>query len=198
MRPLEQDRDDVQERRRLFIGRLKIWKPERLVFIDETGVNLSFVRTHGRALRGEPVVDKVPASRWTNYTLIAGLRSDRLVAPLVFNGALNTDALRAWVEQVLLPELSKGDIVIWDNLSVHKDPCVAALLKEHGVLLRFTPPYSPDLNPIEMTWAKVKSILRKLRAQTFEALTEGLGVALSAVTALDCFGWFRHVGCRVS
>jgi len=176
---------------------LQRWRPERLVFIDETGVNLSLVRSHGRAPRGKPVIDRVTAGSWKNYTLIAGLRSDAVVAPLVFSGALNTEALRAWVEQSLLPELSEGDIVVWDNLKVHKDSVVAELLKEHGVLLRFTPAYSPDLNPIEMTWAKLKSIVRKLRAHTFDALTDALGIALEAVTPGDCLAWFKHVGCRV-
>ena len=155
------------------------------------------MRTHARAPRGEQVVDRVTAGTWKNYTVIAGLRSDAVVAPLVFSGALNTEALRAWVEQVLLPELSEGDIVVWDNLQVHKDPVVAVRLKEHGVLLRFTPAYSPDLNPIEMTWAKLKSIVRKLRAHTFEALTDALGVALKAITPQDCLAWFKQVGCRI-
>jgi transposase len=176
---------------------LKRWLPERLVFIDETGVNLSLVRTHGRAPRGEPVVDRVTGGTWKNYTVIAGLRSESVIAPLVFSGALNTQALRVWVEKVLLPELSKGDIVVWDNLSVHKDSVVAALFKEHGVLLRFTPAYSPDLNPIEMTWSTLKSILRKLRAHTFDTLVDALGVGLKAISSHNCLAWFKHVGCRV-
>ena len=142
------------------------------------------------------MIDRVTAGTWKNYTLIAGLRSDSVIAPLVFSGALNAEALRAWVENVLLPELSEGDIVVWDNLRVHKDPVVADLVKQHGVILRFTPPYSPDLNPIEMTWAKLKAIVRKLRASSFDTLTHALGVALRAITPDDCHAWFTHVGCR--
>lgn len=160
-------------------------------------MNLSLVRSHGRAPRGEPVVDRVSAGTWKNYTLIAGLRSDSIIAPLVFSGALNTEALRAWVQQMLLPELNEGDIVVWDNLRVHKDVLVAELLKEHGVLLRYTPAYSPDMNAIEMAWSKLKSIVRKLRAHAYDALIEALSTGLEAITPQDCLAWFKHVGCRI-
>ena len=167
------------------------------MFIDETGVNLSLVRSHGRAPRGLPVVDAVSAASWQSFTLIAGLRTNGVVAPWVFSGALNAQALQTWVEEVLLPELHEGDIVVWDNLKVHKDAATAELFKRHGVLLRYTPAYSPDLNPIEMTWSKVKSTLRRLRARTFDTLLGGLNTALGEITLQDCINWFKQVGCCV-
>jgi transposase len=142
--------------------------------VDETGLNMSMVRSQGRAPKGERVVDRVTAASWKNYTLISGLRTEGIVAPFVFPGALDTQALRVWVTDVLLPTLRKGDILIWDNLAVHKDRVTAKILRAHGVHLRFTPAYSPDLNPIELAWSKAKTILRRLRAQTWDALVDAL------------------------
>lgn len=158
---------------------------------------MSLVRSHGRAPKGQRVVDHVTAASWKNYTLIAGIRSDGIVAPFTFPGALNTEALRVWVKNILLPTLRLGDIVIWDNLAVHKDKETAEVLRSHGVSLRFTPAYSPDLNPIELAWSKAKTILRRLRAQTWDALIDALSEALGDITISDCLGWFKHVGCRV-
>lgn len=158
---------------------------------------MSLVPSRGRAPRGERVVDHVSAGTWKNFTLIAGLRTDGIFAPFVFPGALNTEALRVWVTDVLCPSLRPKDIVVWDNLSVHKDAVVEKAIRAAGATLRFTPPYSPDLNPIEMAWSKAKTILRQLRAETFDALVDALGHALSEISESNCLGWFKHVGCRV-
>jgi transposase len=158
---------------------------------------MSLVRTHGRAPRGERLFDHVPTSLWRNDTLISGLRCDGIIAPFVFPGALNTQALRVWVKNILIPSLRPGDIVTWDKFSVHKDQNVLALLAEHGVQLRYTPAYSPDLNPIEQAWSKLKSILRRLRAESWDTLIDAISEGLGAISANDCLGWFKHVGCRV-
>lgn len=170
------------------------WGFSRLVFVDESGINLAQTPVYGRAPRGDRVVDHVPGGRWETYSVIAGLRSAGVVAPMMIRGAMNTASMLFWVQNELAPELSPGDIVIWDNLSIHKDPDVVAAIKATGARLEFLPPYSPELNPIEETWSKVKSILRVVKARTFAALVDGLGDALRAVSPADCLGWFGHAG----
>jgi len=172
---------------------MRHWSVERLVFIDESGINFAQTRAVARAPCGERVVDHVPA-HWENYSLIAALRSTGIVAPMLLPGAMNTEALRTWVRDVLAPELRPGDIVIWDNLGIHSDPEVAVALAERGARLEFLPPYSPDFNPIEEAWSKIKCILRVAKARVFDALVDALGDALNAVCPDDCLGWFKHAG----
>jgi len=194
--PSEQSRPDVVLARRLFRLRLQRWQRRRLVFVDESGINLSFTPTYGRALRGERVVDDVPAGRWETYSVIAALRSSGIVAPMVLRGAMDTAALRAWVQSTLAPELRQGDIVVWDNLSIHEDPEVAEMIAMRGARLEFLPPYSADLNPIEEAWSKMKSVLRRIGARTLDALLAAVAEALEAISPIDCNGWFRHAGYR--
>jgi len=170
------------------------WHNRQLVFIDESGVNLSETRAEGRAPRGERVVDAVPGGRWENYTIVAGLRMNGVVAPMMLPGAMNADCLRIWVRRSLAPALKPGDIVVWDNLSIHNDPQIPKMIERRGARLEFLPPYSPDLNPIEKAWSKMKTVLRKLKARTRDALVKALGIALRAITAEDCLGWFKHAG----
>lgn len=176
---------------------MRRWRPERLVFIDETGVNVALARAEGRAPRGQRLVDHVPTCRWESYTLIAGLRCEGVLAPMIFPGALNTEALRAWATRFLAPELQPGAIVIWDNLGVHDDVEVRRAIRARGARLRFLPPYSPDLNPIEHAWSKAKRIFRAIRASTFDALVDAAAEALHAISPSDCRGWFKHDGYRV-
>lgn len=170
------------------------WGFRRLVFVDESGINLAQTPAYGRALRGDRVVDHVPGGRWETYSVIAALRSTGVVAPMMIRGAMNTAAMLFWVQNALAPELQPGDIVIWDNLSIHKDPDVVAAIKATGARLEFLPPYSPELNPIEEAWSKVKTFLRVVKARTFDTLVDGLGEALRAVSPTDCLGWFEHAG----
>ncbi len=174
------------------------WAMRKLVFIDESGVNLSQTRTEARAPRGERVVDHVPGRRWETYSIIAGLRSTGIVAPMVLPGAMNTESLRVWVQTVLAPELKRGDIVVWDNLGIHTDPDVAAAIAARGARLEFLPPYSPEFNPIEEAWSKMKGILRTAKARTVDALVQAVGEALEAISATDCLGWFKHAGYAVT
>jgi transposase len=164
------------------------------VFIDESGVNLSLTRAEARAPRGERIVDDVPGSRWETYTIIAALRDTGVIAPMVLRGAMNAEALRTWVQLSLAPQLKPWDIVIWDNLSIHNCPEIADIVRGRGARLEFLPPYSPDLNPIELAWSKMKTILRRLKARATEVLIDAVGYALRAVTAEDCVGWFNHAG----
>ena len=169
------------------------WAFPQLVFVDESGVNLSQTRSQARAPRGERVTDEIPGRRET-YSVIAALRSTGVFAPMVLPGAMNTDSMIAWVEQVLAPKLRRGDIVIWDNVGFHNAPEVAKAVERRGARIEFLPPYCPELNPIEEGWSKMKSILRAAKARVAEALIQALDDALSAISRSDCRGWFKHAG----
>lgn len=151
-------------------------------------------RAYGRASTNERVYGSVPKNWGDNITLCAGLTSDGLIAPLRIDGAMNSDTFQAYMEQFVVPELKPGDIVIMDNLSAHKRACIATLIVAAKAELVFLPPYSPDLNPIEMIWSKVKSVLRKLAARTVDALDDAIVLALRAVSPSDAAGCFRHAG----
>lgn len=170
------------------------WRHSQLVFVDESGINLAMTPTRARAPRGERIVDRVPGGTWETYSVIAGLRCSGVVAPMMLPGAMNTEALLTWVHRVLVPTLLPGDIVIWDNLRIHKDPAVAAAITHAGARLEFLPPYSPEFNPIEEAWSKMKALVRVAKARTTDHLLAALGEALSAISAGDCLGWFLHAG----
>lgn len=179
-----------------FARRMLRWTQSQLVFVDESGINLAMTPTRARAPRGERALDRVPGGTWETYSVIAGLRSSGVIAPMVLPGAMNTEALLAWVRSALAPSLMPGDIVVWDNLRIHKDPEVAATITATGARLEFLPPYSPEFNPIEEAWSKMKSFLRVAKARSFEHLLTALGDALSVISAADCLGWFLHAGYR--
>ena len=143
--------------------------PARLVFIDETWAKTNMTRTHGRAPRGERLVAKAPHGRWRTLTFLAALRNDRIEAPCVIDGPINGESFLAYVEQVLVPALKLGDIVVIDNLGSHKGKAVRRAIRAAGAKLFFLPPYSPDLNPIEQVFAKLKTLLRKAAERTVEA-----------------------------
>src|ERR1700676_3688569 len=165
----EQDRPDVARRRRQwkkYQGRLD---PRRLVFIDETWAKTNMTRRCGRSRRGTRLIAKVPHGRWRTLTFLAALRCDRIEAPCVIDGPINGTSFRAYVEQVLLPTLSPGDIVVMDNLGSHKRQAIRRVIRAVGAKLFFLPPYSPDLNPIEQVFTKLKTLLRKADERTIEA-----------------------------
>lgn len=167
---------------------------ERLKFLDESGAHLGFTRLYGRAAPGERVVESTPGTSGPHYTVVATLSLNGVQAPLVFEGALDAVAFRTYVEQVLGPELEPGDIVILDNLGAHKDGEARAMIEARGAKLLFLPPYSPDLNPIELCWAAIKKALRTAKARTIDALIEELRRAMLAVTPNHADGWFAHCG----
>jgi transposase len=168
--------------------------PAKLVFIDETWTKTNMTRLYGRAPRGKRLVAAVPHGHWKTSTFIGALRCDGLVAPSVFDGAINGELFLAYVEQVLVPTLKPGDIVIMDNLRSHKVAGVREAIEAAGATLLFIPPYSPDLNPIEMAFAKLKALLRAKAIRTVEALWNTLGTLVGCFTPKECANFFRHDG----
>jgi transposase len=167
---------------------------ERLIFLDESGVNLSMTRSCARAARGQRAPGHVPKNWGDSVTLCAGVALRGLVAPLYLHGSMNGETFEAYIEQFLVPELRPGDIAVMDNLSVHKMVSVRAHIENAGAKLLFLPPYSPDFSPIEPAWSKVKALLRRSAARTYDALLDAVVSALGAITRDDARGWFRLCG----
>ena len=194
LRATEQDRRDVARKRERWKRYQHRVDPARLVFVDETWAKTNMTRTHGRALRGQRLVASVPHARWTTMTFLAGLRSDGLVAPCVFDGAINGCLFLAWVTQFLVPTLRPGDIVVLDNLGSHKGVAVRRAIRDAGAHLLFLPPYSPDLNPIEMAFAKLKAHLRRIGARTIDALWKAIGDICTLFTDQECRNYLKDAG----
>lgn len=169
-------------------------QPGRLVFIDETSVTTKMTRLRGRSLKGERLKAHAPFGHWGTQTFIAALRCDGLTAPWIIDKAMNRAAFDTYVETQLAPTLSKGDIVILDNLAVHKSAKAAECLKRKGAWFLFLPPYSPDLNPIEMAFAKLKAHLRKAKARTFDALWRAIGDICNLFTPQECWNFVKDAG----
>jgi transposase len=190
----EQDRPDVARRRaqwKKYQGRLD---PRRLVFIDETWAKTNMTRTYGRAPRGKRLVAKAPHGRWRTLTFLAALRHDRIDAPCVIDGPINGESFRAYVEQILVPALKPGDVVIIDNLGSHKGKAVRQAIRSVGAKLLFLPPYSPDLNPIEQLFAKLKTLLRKAAERTVEATWRRIGALLQCFSPQECANYLKNAG----
>ena len=190
----EQDRPLIARRReqwRRYQGRID---PRRLVFIDETWAKTNMTRLRGWSPRGIPLVDKVPHGHWRTLTFLAALRCDRIDAPLVLDGPINGESFTAYVEQFLLPTLSPGDIVVMDNLGSHKGKAVRQLIRSAGARLLFLPPYSPDLNPIEQVFAKLKTLLRKAAPRSVETTWRQIGSLLDAFPPYECANYLRNSG----
>ena len=166
----------------------------RFVFIDETWAKTNMVRTHGRCLRGQRLRAKVPYGHWRTMTFLAALRCDRIDAPCVLDGPVNAEAFTAYVEQFLLPTLRPGDIVVLDNLNSHKAAAVRRAIRAAGAKLFFLPPYSPDLNPIEQVFAKLKTLLRKAAERTVEATWRRIGQLIRCFAPLECRNYLTNAG----
>ena len=164
------------------------------MFIDETWAKTNMTRTHGWHRRGVPLHAKVPHGRWRTMTFLAALRHDRITAPCVIDGPINGETFRAYVEQFLVPTLQPGDIVVMDNLGSHKSSVIRRLIRAAGARLFFLPPYSPDLNPIEQVFAKLKTLLRKAEERTADAVSTRIGRLLQAVTPAECANYLRNAG----
>src|SRR5512135_2152494 len=189
-RAAEQDRPDVQERRREFCEELAGLDPRRLVFVDECGANTAMTRTHGRAPVGQRVYANTPG-RWESITLTCGLRLSGVTASLAFPGATDTGVFETYVEEVLVPELKPGDVVIWDNLKPHESEEAIEAVEAAGARVVPLPPWSPDLTPIEEMVSKVKGSLRSAAARTKETVYAAFGSALHDVTLDDIAGGFQ-------
>jgi transposase len=194
VRASEQDRADVARRR----GRWKLHQGKleaaRLVFIDETWAKTNMTRSHGRSARGTRLLAKLPHGRWRTMTFLAALRHDRIEAPCVIDGPINAGSFLAYVEQCLVPTLKPGDIVIMDNLGSHKGSAVRQAIRKAGAKLFFLPPYSPDLNPIEQLFAKLKTLLKKAAERTVEATWRRIGHLLGCFTPKECANYLKNAG----
>lgn len=167
---------------------------KRLKFLDESGANLGLTRLCGRAAPGQRVVEATPGYSGPHYTLLATLGWREVTAPWIFEGSIDRVAFEAYVRSQLLPTLRRGDIVVMDNLSAHTGETLRQLIEARGARLEFLPPYSPDFNPIELCWSKVKAALRTAKARTLEALLEAVAQALRSISFTDIQNWFAHCG----
>ena len=190
----EQDRPDVARRRLRWKAHQGDVDPARLVFIDETWAKTNMTRLRGWSPRGAKLLAKVPHGHWQTLTFLAALRHDRIDAPLVLDGPINGESFLAWVEQMLVPTLAPGDIVIMDNLGSHKGLAVRRAIRAAGAHLLFLPPYSPDLNPIEQVFAKLKTLLRKAAERSVEATWRRIGALLQQFPLHECASYLRNSG----
>ena len=190
----EQERPDVALRRQAWFEARPALDPEKLIFIDETGASTKMARLRGRAKRGERCRAAVPHGHWKTTTFTAGLRLASLSAPMLLDGPMDGDAFRAYVTQVLAPELTPGDIVVMDNLPAHKVTGVRHAIEAAGATLLYLPPYSPDFNPIEMAFAKLKAILRQAAARTVDDLWDAAAQSLDEFTPTECRNYFAAAG----
>ena len=188
---------DVHQERRLWRDkrqpRMRL-QPHRLVFIDETAVTTKMTRRRGRSLKGQRLKAEAPFGHWGTQTFVAALRCHELTAPWVIEGAMNRVAFDTYIETQLAPTLNRGDIVILDNLAVHKSPRAAQCLKEKGAWFLFLPPYSPDLNPIEMAFAKLKAHLRKAAARSYDTLWRAVGDICGLYEPEECWNYLKAAG----
>jgi transposase len=166
-------------------------------FLDECGVTTDLLRRYGRSPRGTRLHDYTPCSHWQTHTVIAGLRLSGLTAPAVFDGPIDNPSFLAYIEQVLVPTLRPGEVVVLDNLTMHKQPAVQAAIESVGARLRFLPPYSPDLNPIEMAFAKLKAFLRAMQPRSFDQVCALMAHALTLYTPTECAHYMQHAGYRL-
>ena len=191
----EQERADVQAARAIWRKR-QTWllaHPGRIgsiVFIDETGINTKIARLRGRCPRGQRMVAPIPHGHWKTLTFIAALRHDGLTAPWVVDGAMTADIFETYIETQLAPTLNKGDVVVLDNLSAHKRNTIKKLVEARGAWLLFLPPYSPDLNPIELAFSKFKAHMKRLKPRTVDELWKAAGVVCDLYKPHECLNYF--------
>jgi transposase/DNA-binding CsgD family transcriptional regulator len=190
----ERDRPDMARRRAQWTKRQSGIDPKRLVFIDETWTKTNMEPLRGWAPRGERLMAKVPHGHWRTMTFVAALRHDRIAAPWLIDGPIDGQGFRTYVEKALAPTLKPGDVVIMDNLGSHKGEAVRQAIRSAGAKLVFLPKYSPDLNPIEQVFAKLKHLLRKVAARTLDTVVAAIGELLDAYTAEECANSFVNAG----
>jgi transposase len=194
LRAAEQKRPDVAAARQVWSEAQKSLDPRRLVFVDETWASTNMAPRYGRCEKGKRLIAHVPFGHWKTTTLIAALRHDGVTAPCVFDGPINGEKFRAYVEQILVPTLKPGDLVLMDNLNSHKVAGVRQAIEAAGAERQFLPPYSPDMDPIEQVFSKVKNTLRKMARRTVDALWNAVGVAIDEVSPTECINYFQNAG----
>jgi transposase len=186
----------VAAARRRWAETMPVHDARQYVFVDESGVTTDLLRRYARSPRGNRASDHTPCSHWQTHTVVAALRTTELGATAVFDGPIDGVTFRAYVEQVLVPALRPGDVVVLDNLAAHKQPEVRVAIEQAGAHLQFLPPYSPDFNPIELAFAKLKAFLRAVRPRTFEQVCELMAAALALFMPDECANYVRHCGYR--
>jgi transposase len=191
---VEQERPDILKQREDWSDAQPGLDPARLIFIDETGLSTKMARLRGRAPRGERCLAGVPHGHWKTTTFTGALRLTGMTAPFVYDGAMNSAVFLAYVEQVLVPTLEPGDVIVMDNLAAHKTAAIRRAIEEAGARLLFLPPYSPDFNPIENAFAKLKALLRARAERTIGALWDAVGSILDAFTPTECSNYFKAAG----
>jgi transposase len=190
----EQERPDVLTRRRDWFDAQPDLDPERLVFIDETWASTNMARRRGRAPKGERLRAAIPHGHWKTTTFVAGLRLTGMVAAMALDGPINGRSFQAYVDQVLVPEIKPGDVVIMDNLGSHKGPGVRAAIEAAGARLLYLPPYSPDFNPIENAFSKLKALLRKAAERSVDGLWAAIARIAALIEPTECANFFKAAG----
>ena len=188
----ERDTEANRRRREEFVERIRAIPPEHLIFLDESGVTTSMTRLYGRCVDGRRIHEATPGGHWKILTILAAMHLGGINAAMTIEEATDTDIFLAYIEHVLCPTLAMDDVVVMDNLSSHKVKGVCELIEARGAQVLYLPPYSPDLNPIEKAWAKIKQYLRSTRARTKEDLDQAIAEAISLITADNAQAWFRH------
>jgi transposase len=190
----ERDTEANLQRREAFLQRLRSIAPERLIFLDESGVTTQMTRTWARAPKGERIAESTPQGHWKVLTTLGAMNLLGMLAAMTIEAATDADIFDAFLEQMLCPKLKPGDVVVLDNLSAHKAASVAEKISACGAELIYLPPYSPDLNPIEKAWSKFKQYLRSAKARTTEALDQAITEALNTISPANAQAWFAHCG----
>ena len=190
----DQDRPDVAEQRADWRAKQSGMSPARLVFVDETGAATNMARRYGRSPRGKRLDGPIPHGHWKSTTFVGGLTTRGFVAPYVLDGAMNGTIFLAWIEQMLAPALVPGDIIVMDNLPAHKVAGVRAAIQARAAELRYLPPYSPDLNPIEQAFAKLKALLRKAAERTVDGLWNAIGKLFDRFAPTECANYLVNAG----
>lgn len=190
----EQDTEEGRRKRQAWWEQISQVDPQQLVFLDESGVTTEMTRRYGRGLRGERVHDATPAGHWRTLTLLGAITCQGILASMTIESPTDGDVFLAYLEQVLCPKLQPGHVVVMDNLSAHKIAGVRELVEARGARLLYLPPYSPDFNPIEKAWSKIKQLMRSAKARLIDALEQAAALAFAAITAENAAAWFTHCG----
>jgi len=191
---MEQDREDVKQKRIEWCKKIETIDPKNLIFIDESGIATNMTRLYGRIIGGERLVDAVPGAQWKTTSIVSSIRCDGKTAAMTLEGPFDGAAFNTYIIEILCPTLRKGDIVVMDNLPAHKSVIARKAIEDAGAELWFLPPYSPDYNPIEKMWSKIKANIRKRKATTNKKLNKAISDAFKTIRESDSIGWYQSCG----
>ena len=194
----ERDRPDVKQKQHAFQNKQPLLNPEKLVFVDESGFRLGGTPRYGWAPRGDDAPGSHVQGKWENMTMVGAMALDGFRGFMTIDSGTSIDVFLAFVEEILVPQLSPGDVVVMDNLNVHKNTRVVRAIEAAGALVLYTPPYSPEFNPIEKAWGKIKDILRRSDTETREAFDDTVAIAMNSVSECDRRGWMEYAGYSIN